>query len=445
MQRWAGVLVALAALALAAAPAGAQTTEQDPEQDGGAVLLLLDASKSMAKPAGGGRTRIEAAREAVRQVVGALPRDAQVGLRVYGSRLSNTTRRAGCRDTRLTVPVGPLDKEALVAGVEALEPTGFTPIGRSLRATPQDLASASGRRTVVLVSDGGDNCAPPDPCRVARDVAEQGIDLSIQVIGLQVDERARRQLRCIARAGGGAYVDAGDPEELIDELRAVFARARRSYAPSGTPVQGGPTARSAAPVGAGQYLDEIRPGESRHYAITLEEGQALWAAATTILPSGFSGGGGFKLRLLGADGEPAASAAEGLTDYDLVRGAFVRSQVVKGEPVGRGSTAFPRPGPVVVEVAYEGSGDPIPVELLLQPREPGRLPDRDPGPGPKLTRLEPPASARREPAPDPSAGEGAKGGATSSAAVLGAGGAGLAGGLVVGLLAFARRRRGTGA
>ena len=98
-------------------------------------------------------------------------------------------------------------------------------------------------RAVVLVSDGGDNCAPPDPCKAAAKVARGGVDLSISVVGLQVNERVRRQLQCIADAGGGAYVDANDPDALRDELLAALARAFRSYDPTGTPVEGGPTPR----------------------------------------------------------------------------------------------------------------------------------------------------------------------------------------------------------
>ena len=54
---------------------------------------------------------------------------------------------------------------------------------------------------MILVSDGGDNCAPPNPCEAAEQVSKQGVDLSISVVGLQVNERVRRQLECIARAG----------------------------------------------------------------------------------------------------------------------------------------------------------------------------------------------------------------------------------------------------
>ncbi len=175
--------------------------------------------------AGNGGTRLAAAKKAVGTLVDRLPEGVPLGLRVYGSKVSEASRAEGCRDTELTVPVGPLDKAALRAKVDALEGKGRTPIGNSLLAVPDDLGSAEGRRSVVLVTDGGDNCAPPSPCKAAEQVAKRGVDLSISVVGFQVNDRVRKQLRCIAEAGGGSYVDVDDADKLGDELLAL-ARAR---------------------------------------------------------------------------------------------------------------------------------------------------------------------------------------------------------------------------
>ena len=254
---------------LAAAPASAQEDPIEvtlPSADDRSVLVVLDGSDSMNEDAGDGGTRLDAAKAALGELIDAVPEGARVGLRVYGNELSGVSRAQGCKDTNLVTPVGPLDREDFKAQVDALEGKGRTPIGRSLLKAPQDLAGP-GERTVILVSDGGDNCAPPPPCEAARRIARRGLKLSISVVGLQVNERVRRQLECIAEAGGGTYVDAQDPEALRRELLAAFARAFRGYEPTGTPVKGTPDRESAPVLGEGQYLDEIRPGETKHYAV----------------------------------------------------------------------------------------------------------------------------------------------------------------------------------
>lgn len=267
------ILAALALSLIAAAPAAAQ--------DDRSVLLILDSSKSMNEPAGDGSgTRLDVAKAATKDLLQAVPEDAAVGLRVYGSELSGATRARACRDTKLVIPVGPVDRDEVAEIVDGLEGKGRTPIGRSLLAAAEDLP-AGGRRTVILVSDGGDNCAPPDPCRAAEEVARRGIDMTIQVVGLQVNERVREQLECIADAGGGTYVDATD-ESLRAELAAAFARAFRPYEPTGKPIQGATTPNAAVATEPGQYLDSLRPGEARWYAVDVKKGQRLFAAATLI-------------------------------------------------------------------------------------------------------------------------------------------------------------------
>jgi Ca-activated chloride channel homolog len=416
-------------LLCAAAPAAAQ--------DDRSVLVILDGSDSMNQPAGDGRTRLEAAKAALGELIGAVPSGARVGLRVYGSELSGVTRAVGCKDTKLVSPVGPLDKEAFRAKVEALQGKGRTPIGRSLLAAPRDLGS-SGQRTVVLISDGGDNCAPPPPCEAARKVAKRGVDLSISVVGLQVNARVRRQLQCIAQAGGGTYVDANDPEALRRELLAAFARAFRSYDPSGTPVQGSQARESAPVIGEGQYLEAMRPGDEKYYAVDVRPGQKLYASAVAIPPRGMDGNGVFAARLITPKGEELHEEREVL-DYDFL-GQYgnIKALAMRGKQTAApGVPSEVPPGRWVVRVAIEpGSLEPkpVPVELAIQVLDPNEEPGTALEPG-KIGAVPTPAASpapARTPAPAEDSSSGAAVPVTGVVTLL----LGLFGGF-----AAARRRR----
>lgn len=245
------------------------------------VLVVMDASRSMAKPADGGRSRLDAAKASLRTLVDGLPNGARVGLRLYGHRVSGVSRTTGCRDTELVTAVAELDRAALKSRIEAYRAVGFTPIGRALRAGARDLP-ATGTASIVLVSDGGDNCAPPNPCRVAEQIAAARRTVSIQTIGFQVAGRAREQLRCIAAHGRGVYRDAENAEELAVALRALSARAMRTFEPEGASIVGGASALAARPIGAGRFVDRIRPEGERWYTLALHPGQRLAAAAVVI-------------------------------------------------------------------------------------------------------------------------------------------------------------------
>jgi Ca-activated chloride channel family protein len=99
------------------------------------VELILDASGSMGEPLSSGETRMAAAKRILREVIASLPErpGVNVGLRVYGHLGDNTeaNKAISCRASELLVPVAGLDKAALTARVEAIQPTGWTPIAYS--------------------------------------------------------------------------------------------------------------------------------------------------------------------------------------------------------------------------------------------------------------------------------------------------------------------------
>lgn len=183
------------------------------------TVIVLDASGSMKQEDAPG-PRIDAAKSAVRTLVDGLPDGAPVGLIVYGMSTdgSDEAKAAGCRDIKATVPLGPVDKASFGAAVDDVAASGYTPIGSSLRAAAS-LLPASGERNIVVVSDGEDTCAPPEPCDVAKEVAGNG--LAIHTVGFRVSGAAKDQLTCIAQAGGGKYIDAGNAVQLQAFLRAA--------------------------------------------------------------------------------------------------------------------------------------------------------------------------------------------------------------------------------
>jgi Ca-activated chloride channel family protein len=270
---------ALGMLAVLLAPAGARAQSQPAPSKDAAVILVVDASKSMKSDDGSGRPKMAAAKTALNTLVDELPDDAKVGLRIYGSQVSGTGKAQGCADTKLVSPVAPLDRAGLKASIDAITPRGFTPIGASLQGAAKDLGTAK-QKTVVLVSDGGDNCAPPAPCGVARDLAKGGVALKIQAVGFQVKSSARRQLQCIADAGGGRYVDADNAQELGGQLRALTARALRPYVTQGRRLEPTADPATAKLYGPGQYTTEVRPESPAWFSFKVGAGQTLTVSAT---------------------------------------------------------------------------------------------------------------------------------------------------------------------
>lgn len=338
------------------APAGARAQTTPAPSNDAAVILVVDASKSMKADDGSGRPKMAAAKAALNTLVDELPDDAKVGLRIYGSQVSGTGKAQGCADTKLVSPVVPLDRAGLKSSIDAITPRGFTPIGASLQAAAKDLGTAK-QKTVVLVSDGGDNCAPPAPCGVARDLANGGVALKIQAVGFQVKSGARKQLQCIADAGGGRYVDADNAQELGGQLRALTARALRPYVTEGKRLDPSPEPATAKLYGPGQYTTEVTAQGPAWFSFKVGAGQTLSVSAT--LPNSPAGiPSTFKSEIQDesleyADSDFATNSGKVLT---VIAETDVEERDLRDPPNGR---EF-----VKLEVdPAEGQAGPYPVEL----------------------------------------------------------------------------------
>lgn len=307
------LLAATATTALLAGPslAGPATTPV-PAQTGdadGKLLLVLDASGSMGDPDGAGRPKIESARDALDAVVSGLSADQAVGLRLLASTVSGSGTAAACSDSELVVPIGTGNTGALSAAVEDYRPFGGeTPIGHALREAGRDLGS-EGPRSILLVSDGLSTC-DPDPCEVAEDLTDGGIDVAVHVVGLDVNSEARRQLQCIAEAGNGLYLDADDTESLTGALTRVSTRAFRPFTISGEPVEGTLSASDAPVLAAGQYTDRL-PSDinaGKHYRIPRTLPGSTVHVGVTMRAEGQSNGS-FRIWLDTLDGRTCGTIA----------------------------------------------------------------------------------------------------------------------------------------
>lgn len=338
----------VALLALAAATRVSAAVPRSAREGGGSAILIMDSSGSMKADAGNGRSKIAVAKQALDRLAEVIPAQAPTGLEVYGARVPNNDRRRGCRDVQVVLPVGRHSPADIKARVRAYRAQGFTPIGRALERAAKALPPG-GERTIVLVSDGIDTCAPPPPCTVARRLAKRGVKLKIETVGFQVDARARRQLQCIARVSGGVYRDANDADSLAGELRATFTRALRLYLTQGRPISGGPTSGQATRVTPGQYVDTLTPGRERWYAIPVAVGENVVAAAT-LVPRGALPHGLFNGSLGGQLLDPSGYLADG--------GNNQLSDLNSRKPVAVGVMARPsgRPGQQIYRVGVSTTG-----------------------------------------------------------------------------------------
>lgn len=200
----------LCLLAFAPDLAGAQdSTDTD-------LILILDASNSMWGQIDG-VNKIVIAREAVAGLVDDLPEQTQVGLIAYGHR-----REGDCEDIEVLAEIGTVDKPALKAKINAINPKGKTPITASINAAI-GLAQERDATAIVLISDGLETCGL-DPCTSVRTAKEQGLPFVLHVVGFDIAKENTAELECAAQAGDGLYMSAADAAQLSDALHAAYEK-----------------------------------------------------------------------------------------------------------------------------------------------------------------------------------------------------------------------------
>ena len=290
----------LTGLMVSPAGAAAPPAAESAPDDGVALELILDASGSMREPSGDGRTRFAAGIAGLRTVIGGLPSDLEVGLRIYGARIADGP--GSCKDSRLEVPIGPADKPALRTALQRARAQGNTPLAYSLEQAARDLGD-SGQRSIVLVSDGEESCGG-DPCATARELTAGGVDVHVDVVGFQVSGSARNQLTCIAQAGRGTYYDTRTVDELSAALTRVSERATRPYAPRGVPIEGGRSAEDAPPIESGLWLDTLGDTGTEVYELPAADdaGTVHLSATTRPVDREADALEDLTLALVGADG-----------------------------------------------------------------------------------------------------------------------------------------------
>jgi Ca-activated chloride channel homolog len=177
----------------------------------GRAIIVLDASGSMWDELDG-RPKVEIAREALTAVLRSLPGDVELGLLAYGHR-----EKGNCDDIELIVPPATGRAAAIGTAAEYLNFTGKTPLTAAVRQAAEALDSTRQQATVILITDGADNCSG-DPCTLAAELEDSGTNFTAHVVGFGLKPEEAASVQCLARRTGGSYFQADDLAALTRAL-----------------------------------------------------------------------------------------------------------------------------------------------------------------------------------------------------------------------------------
>ena len=182
--------------------------------------ILLDASGSMYGQVNG-ISKMEAAKNSIKKFAEGMPAAANISLRVYGHKGSNQEqdKELSCKSTD-EVYNGLFNKETFSESLKMVQPKGWTPIALALESIKDD-AVLYDRSFIYLVSDGIETC-DGDPVKIVKELKDAGINVSVNIIGFDIDDEGQKLLKEISDEGNGEFTNVNSEQELDDYLRQQY-------------------------------------------------------------------------------------------------------------------------------------------------------------------------------------------------------------------------------
>ncbi|MGH9154684.1 MAG: substrate-binding domain-containing protein [Acidimicrobiales bacterium] len=193
------------------------------------VLLVVDVSGSMGDDAGGGRTKLELARQAAIDAIGQFKAEDEVGLRIFSTELGSGDRS----DYVDLVPIGTIgtNREVIRSRLADLVPVAGTPLYTAARDSYQVVKESfdpARINAVLLLTDGRNedprNSDLDETLRVLRAGSEGNSSAPVRLFTIAYGEGADLAvLRRLAEATNAAAYDASDPKTIDRVFTAVIS------------------------------------------------------------------------------------------------------------------------------------------------------------------------------------------------------------------------------
>ena len=223
---------------------GVQICNADDDIHKDNIVVILDASGSMQDKFSGDRTKskMEAAKAALQEVLSKIPDDTQIGLLVFsGANIQNDW----------VYPLGPKDTQKLIAAIHLPRPSGNTPLGKYIRIGANRLLDQRekqynyGNYRLLVVTDG----EASDADKVKHYTPEiLNRQIRIDVIG--VDMKTDHMLAKVV----DSYRKADNPGELVAAVSQILAET----GDTGTDVGGEDAFEYIAPLSSEIAADLIQ-------------------------------------------------------------------------------------------------------------------------------------------------------------------------------------------
>jgi Ca-activated chloride channel family protein len=216
--------VAAAALLLAV-PVAARAADPEKTPCTEDVMIVFDASGSMAGNVDSGIAttipRIDEVRKALGQVLPTVTHNRRVGLITYGPGPYQQC------NVELNLRPEPNAAKRIMHDVNELNPAGKTPLTEAVEQAAEVLDYREKPGVVVLLTDGEETCGG-EPCQIGKKLHKDAFDLTVHVISFRfkniywAGQQTVLDTKCLAESNGGLYLSVDTEQDLVQAFEKTL-------------------------------------------------------------------------------------------------------------------------------------------------------------------------------------------------------------------------------
>ena len=191
------------------------------ENTKGNILFIIDSSGSMGLKIGN-TTKMDLAKEAIRNFLKNIENNVDVGIMVYGNKGSNSDsdKVVSCSSADTIAAIGSVSASTIDSYLSQIQPVGWTPIGLAIRnAQTAFSGKESQKNQIIVVTDGAETCNT-NPAGAASEAKNSPYQIQVNVIGFAINASEQSSLQAISTNGGGLFSVANNADELYNQMQA---------------------------------------------------------------------------------------------------------------------------------------------------------------------------------------------------------------------------------
>ena len=177
--------------------------------DNSVLEIIWDVSGSM-WGAVDDTNKITIAKEILEKICNQVPANVYLGLRIFGSKIANDD------NSFLVLKPAPENNQRVLNYLTKVTPAGKSPIGVNLLLAKEDLKEFTGKKHILLVTDGQDT-GKIMPIKIIKKLSAADIKTHIVHVGT-IDKMNQLQLKALAEVGNGKYFTYFEQQQVVPTI-----------------------------------------------------------------------------------------------------------------------------------------------------------------------------------------------------------------------------------